>query len=286
MAILTSCIRRPTNPVPRSFTPVDGERYKVRDGDSWVALAQQASAAASASVDPWGLIRYNFPGLPADTHAASMEVNWYLQEYVGCKLLTPERDNYVFSSSASPGIIYLPRVSSYRPEAPILTGIKDRREAIMANTPGVFVVADDPSVKPYAEPWYSAKRFEEVTANSSVIERAAYQENLDPDFVRAIVWMETTHGYYDRIDPWNKTLRPMNVHAKLWSNLGVSRVALKDAYLNVAAGTHILSQIWERTKDPTPEKVATLYNQLGAERVNGYGKTIALYMTQKPWLLR
>jgi hypothetical protein len=59
-------------------------------------------------MDPWTLIRYNYPNLPGDNQQAALEVNWYLQEYVGCKDVTDDGKNYKFSSSASPGYIYLP----------------------------------------------------------------------------------------------------------------------------------------------------------------------------------
>ena len=284
MTIRADCIRRPLKPVLRSFVPDGGKRYKVQDGDSWTTLVQQLAVISKASLDPWSLIRFNYPGLPSDVHQASLEVNWYLQEYVGCKQLTLDRENYIFSSSATPGIIYLPEPSLYVVDAPILASIKDRRESIMANTPATFIVDDSPSATPYKEAFYSVKGFEEVNKNARLIEQFAYHEDLDPDFVKAIVWMETTHGYYDRVDPWNKTLRPMNVHDTLWSGLGVSRVALKNRAMNIAAGARILAAIWERTKDPNPEKVATLYNQLSATKVNDYGRTVAHYMEQRPWL--
>jgi hypothetical protein len=287
MSIRSDCIRRPISPVARDFVPQGSIRYKVQDQDSWEVLAQRFGASAAASFDPWYLIRFNYPNLPRDNDQASLEVNWYLREYVGCKVLTEDRRNYRFSSSASPGYIYLPNPEVKSPlllSAPILTGIKERREAIMANTPAIFVVDPDPSAKPNAEPWYSIHRFSEVGRDAQLIELAAFREGLDPDFVKAIVWMETTHGYYDRVDPWNKTIRPMNVHYKLWSELGISRDAVKNSSINVAAGTRILAAIWERTQDPTPEKVATLYNKLGATKVDGYGKAVAQYMKFKPWL--
>ena len=167
---------------------------------------------------------------------------------------------------------------------PVLANIKDRREAIMANTPGRFVVEPNADAKPYPNPWYGANSLEEVTANRAAIERLAFRYKLDTDFVKAIVWMESTHGWYDRFDPHNKTIRPMNVHDTLWSQLGIDRKTLEDPTRNIAAGVHILAAIWDRTDNPTVEKVATLYNQLGATQVNGYGKTVAYYMTHKPWL--
>lgn len=166
---------------------------------------------------------------------------------------------------------------------PVLTNIKDRRDAILMNLPGRFQVADSPGIGAHPDPWYSKPGLEEVTANLLFIDKAALRYDLDPDFVRAIVWMESTHGWYDRFDPKNKTIRPMNVHAQLWRQLGITRSDLDNPQLNIEAGVYILSQIWQRTEDPTPEKVATLYNQLGATAVNQYGKTVVTYMNQRPW---
>jgi hypothetical protein len=169
------------------------------------------------------------------------------------------------------------------PNGPVLTDIADRRQSIMANTDGTFVVDDNPNAKALPNPWYELDSLEEVTANAAKIEGLAYQYKLDPDFVKAIVWMESTHGWYDRFDPNNKTIRPMNVHATLWSQLRINRKDLQDPRLNIAAGVHILAAIKTRTAEPNDEKVATLYNQLSATKVNNYGKTVSFYATHKPW---
>lgn len=100
--ILPYCIRRPANPVARDYRPASGQKYKVVDGDNWGSVAQQKGMNA------WELIRYNYPGLPASHQQAALEVNWYLQEYVGCKKLTEDLKNYCFSSAAAPGQIWLP----------------------------------------------------------------------------------------------------------------------------------------------------------------------------------
>jgi hypothetical protein len=264
--------------VPKNYEPPAGSPYKVQDGDSWGSLA------GKCRIDAWELIRYNYPGMPVSKQQAAKEVNWYLQEYVGCKVLTADSKNYCFSASANPGKIYLPVEPPPQPTpVPVLNTIAERRQSILQNTPGVIPIKESSSATPYPSPWYSLDKMQEVTANDVAIEQAARRNNLDPDFVRAIVWMESTHGWYDRVDPKNETIRPMNVHARLWSELGISRTDLTDPVRNIEAGVYILAQIWSRTPDPTVEKVATLYNKLGATEVNGYGKTVAKYTTQKPW---
>jgi hypothetical protein len=94
--------------VSSTFVPPGGEKYKVQDLETW------GSVAAKHGMDAWGLIRFNYPNLPVDLQAASREVNWYLQEYVKCTLLTPDHQNYRFSSNA--GFIFVP--AAPKPPAP------------------------------------------------------------------------------------------------------------------------------------------------------------------------
>ena len=114
-------IRRPPSPVARSYVPSDGFQYKVKDNDSWISLARGNEITA------WELIRYNYPGLPAPQQQAAAEVNWYLQEYVGCTQLTPDERNYMFSSSASPGKISIPNMP---------TADKDAKKLVLATLRG------------------------------------------------------------------------------------------------------------------------------------------------------
>jgi hypothetical protein len=109
MAINSYSIRPPARPVSKSYVPVGGVQYSVKTGDSWVALAQPLT------MSPWDLIRYNFPGLPADVQAATREVNWYLQEYVGCTKVTGDGRNYEFSTGDNPGKIWIPRAAGPAP---------------------------------------------------------------------------------------------------------------------------------------------------------------------------
>ena len=100
--IRPDCIRRPGIPLLRNATPTGAKPYKVQDGDTWATLARRMG------MDAWELIRFNFPNIPDDLNAASLEVNWYMRENVGCHVVTPDGRNFRFSSSARPGLIYLP----------------------------------------------------------------------------------------------------------------------------------------------------------------------------------
>src|SRR5213082_306610 len=89
--------QEPARKVPRTHVPPDSVPYRVKDGDTWVTIAEKHA------LGPWDLIEANF----ATRNAA--EVNWYLRAYVGCKVPTPDRKNWTFSSSATPGLIHIPR---------------------------------------------------------------------------------------------------------------------------------------------------------------------------------
>ena len=82
----------------------------------------------------------------------------------------------------------------------------------------------------------------------------------------------------------------MNVHSYYWAKLleqkGYSREDLKDEKINVEVGVALLIELWNRVDNPTIAKVATLYNFLGAEKVNDYGARVAKVYRHKPWKIR
>jgi hypothetical protein len=91
--------KAPNNPLSQNYVPVGGTPYRVKTGDDWQSVAR------TAGVDVWALIEFNFKTRnPA-------EVNWYLRRNVGCRRATGDNKNWMFSSDAQPGIIYLPSSS-------------------------------------------------------------------------------------------------------------------------------------------------------------------------------
>jgi hypothetical protein len=285
MPIHSWCIRKPANPTPRNFVPENSRAYRVRDGDNWQSVSSIAEQNTQSSIGAWGVIRFNFPNLPADDQIASLEVNWYLENYVGCRRLTADQRNYVFSSADSPGTIYLPTSAYIQPMVPLLKTIAERRQSINANTPGRIVIEEDSAAQAKTDPFYAISSYEEVTENTKLIKLAASRYGLNENFLKAIVYIESTHGWYDRLEgSHNKTIRPMNVHDELWSGMGIDRKTLLDKQYNIMAGAHLLWALWERVEDPSYEKVAQLYNQLGATKVGRYGKTVDRYRRERPWL--
>jgi hypothetical protein len=93
--------KRPTSlvPFPAAEHLSGGTAYKVKDGDNW------RSVADANQIDVGALIAFNFKTTNSD------EINWYLKEKVGCRLESPDHNNYRFSSSDVPGIIYIPKAA-------------------------------------------------------------------------------------------------------------------------------------------------------------------------------
>lgn len=87
----------PDNPLPVDFVPEGSvETHRVSDGEDW------ASVAAQYNVKVDDLIYFNF-----HTNVPE-EVNWYLRRNTGCDVSNDGGLNWAFSSSADPGLIYIP----------------------------------------------------------------------------------------------------------------------------------------------------------------------------------
>lgn len=69
--------------------------YRVRDGDTWISIAQRDGWANALDFIEANLRTRD-----------SGEINWYLREYIGCHVQDAKRDNYGFSSTATPGLIW------------------------------------------------------------------------------------------------------------------------------------------------------------------------------------
>lgn len=115
---------KPVNAVPSTYVP-PGIRHPVRTGESWVSIAKVHG------IDSWDLIDFNFPGTKQtkqiDFQRATRHVNWYLREYVGCHMPSPDGDDWAFTSGLSKGIgvwkggvIYIPpRITASPPPLPV-----------------------------------------------------------------------------------------------------------------------------------------------------------------------
>jgi hypothetical protein len=88
--------RQPVNPLPPGYMPPGGRPYRVKTHDDLVSIA------TAHGIRYHDLVTYNF------ATADPAEINWYLRRKVGCTRPTHDLKNWMFTSDAQPGVIYLP----------------------------------------------------------------------------------------------------------------------------------------------------------------------------------
>lgn len=173
---------------------------------------------------------------------------------------------------------------------PIINLESDRWISIIQNTPAIFEISDNPNASSN-EPWYEFDRFDEVDGNELAYEAVSREVGVEARLLKAIAYLETTHGYYDRVHTKNRSFRPMNLNYEYWKPLadevGFTRdEVVNQPYPNIYVAAVLLKRIQERISSPTIEKVASIYNALGAEHVSDYGKRTKLIYDRQLWINR
>lgn len=114
---------------------------------------------------------------------------------------------------------------------------------------------------------------------------ASYETGVNSNLIKAIMYMETTHGYYDRIISWfgaNKSILPMNIN--YWGNTFGSRAALSQPYFNVRSGATMLKSIQANmSANSSIAQIATVYNNVNATKVSNYGARVSNIYHHKLW---
>lgn len=130
--------------------------------------------------------------------------------------------------------------------------------------------------------------FSDVNRYSSLIDKVASESGVDALLIRSIMYMETTHGYYDAplsLIGQNKSILPMNVNVEYWGTIFGDRKALLELYVNIKAGAEILKRIISNLpQDASIRQIATLYNNINATFVNNYGARVERIYKSQPWL--
>jgi hypothetical protein len=175
------------------------------------------------------------------------------------------------------------------------TGDGPNRTVVAGHTPkqiiasggklGRISIAENPAANGDA-PWHYGPGFQEVTANEKHIADSSAEYGVDPDLLRAIIWVESTQGWYDRpFVPFdaNKSIRPANINTDYWGNTWGSREALKNPANNIAAGARMLGAISTAMPHASLASRATIYQKSQADKVSDYGARVQKIYEQKPW---
>lgn len=167
-------------------------------------------------------------------------------------------------------------------------GSPTHKECIAKNLTGCkFVMKNSPRASS-SEPLYELSTFSEVRRYEAIIDRVARETGVEGRLIRAIMYVETTHGYYDfplAIFGKEKSILPMNVNVEFWGNVFGSRKQLNDTYTNIKAGASILSRIQANLPYGSPiSHIATLYNNINAVEVSNYGARVQKVYEEQPWI--
>ena len=103
--IRQDCVQKPSpqSTTPPTYVPSNGSRRPVARGESFAGIA------GALGIHPWALIYFNFPAVgEKPTKKAMREVNWYLQEHLGCREVTRDQKNYIFHEGMTRPYIYVP----------------------------------------------------------------------------------------------------------------------------------------------------------------------------------
>ena len=161
-----------------------------------------------------------------------------------------------------------------------------RKDAILGNLEYAdFSLLPNPNADG-SKPWFEWHGASQVGDYNDLIEIISRESSIDPDLTRAIMYMETTHGYYDQLlEPFdkNKTILPMNINVNVWSSLGFDRKELHNPENNIRAGVEIIKNLQKHMPDASIEEIATLYNSLGAEEVSDYGAQVERIYRTRAW---
>ena len=149
-----------------------------------------------------------------------------------------------------------------------------------------FVVKDNPNANGEA-PLYELHMFSAVDQHSALIDRVAQETGVESRLIRAIMYMETTHGYYDAPVSWigkNKSILPMNINVEYWGTTFGDRASLARPYDNIKAGAEMLNRIIANLPHgASVRQIATLYNNINAGSVNDYGARVEAIYNAEPW---
>jgi hypothetical protein len=151
--------------------------------------------------------------------------------------------------------------------------------------PSLFTIANNAKADGSAPP-YEISALSQVDKYSLSIDIAAIEKGVDAQLIRAIMFMETTHGYYDAplgLFGWNKSILPMNINVEYWGNTFGTREELMNPLANIKAGAEMIRRIQKNLLDSAIEKIATLYNNINATEVNPYGMRVKKIYEEKPW---
>lgn len=115
---------------------------------------------------------------------------------------------------------------------------------------------------------------------------------MDPDFVRAIIYVEHADGHKgggnilaEKLGMADSLL-PMNINSEIWAGVGgVQKDEFENSEMNIRAGVALIKEIRDRIADPDPSaaQIASIYNFAGSETISDVGARMARVFRDRAW---
>lgn len=173
---------------------------------------------------------------------------------------------------------------------PTLRNEAERIENVLANKPARFNIEDSPDADA-SSPLHEIKSIgiAAIERYGKIMEEEARKQGVDPNLVKAISFSENARGHYlgmaevfEKLD-LAKSIFPMNIRPDIWGKLDPSKADFTDPRTNIRAGVRLIKRITDRIEDPTPEKIATLWNSIRQEEVIDFGAYVGRMFRERPW---
>lgn len=149
-----------------------------------------------------------------------------------------------------------------------------------------------PGANPDYGAWRSFHRlaWTMVRRHQSIIEREAGALGVDADLVKAIMYVENVQGLDSQIAEAtgfgeSESLLPMNIRPDPWAAIEDPPANLADPATNIRIAVTLIRRVSERIVDPTPAKVASVWNFTGRESVNDFGARVGDVYERRMWAL-
>ncbi len=170
----------------------------------------------------------------------------------------------------------------------VFTMEESRQWAVLKDRRVRFNIDENPLAKS-GEPGLASHNLgaKAVRKYNHLIEREATKQGVKPDLVRAIMYVENAQGSLYGIPAEilgvADSILPMNVKKSVWSKLDGKDNDLHNPEDNIRIGVMLIKRIQDRIKDHTPEKIASIYNFMGAEKITDFGARVGQVSKGQLW---
>lgn len=171
-------------------------------------------------------------------------------------------------------------------EANASAGIDEGNDSQYSNAP-----AENPNASS-EKPWYENAEVGKSAVsnyNDAILQAAAKLKFGDIKLVKAIMYMETSHGNYVGLGNLtdalgiSKSVLPMNINVDFWGDKFGTRAELNTPIGNVAGGIKMLQYIKSMYPNASISQIATLYNNIHATKISDYGARVQAIYEQEAW---